>query len=82
MEAIGRTRDQLADGAGSFREASGSLGPVTAKDDTGAVRVTLHGDGRSSSIVVSMTWRNSHTAHSLAAGINDAATKAGVARLE
>jgi len=82
MEAIGRTRDELAQGAGAFREASGSLGPVTAKDDTGAITVTLDGDGRISSILVSMTWRNSHTAHSLAAGINDAATKAGVARLE
>lgn len=81
-EAIGRTRDELDRGAGSLREASGSLGPVTAKDDTGAITVTLDGDGRISSIVVSMTWRNSHTAHSLAAGINDAATKAGVARLE
>jgi hypothetical protein len=82
MEAIGRTRDELADGAGSFREASASLGPVTAKDNTGAITVTLDGDGRLSSILVSMTWRNSHTAHSLAAGINDAATKAGVARVE
>ncbi len=82
MEAIGRTRDDIVRGSGAFREATDTLGPVTAKDDTGAVTVTIDGDGRISSILVSMTWKNSYTAHSLAAGINDAANKAGVARLE
>jgi DNA-binding protein YbaB len=82
MEAIGRTRDDIVRGGGAFREAGETLGPVTAKDDTGAVSVTLDGDGRISAILVSMTWKNHYTAHSLAAGVNDAATKAGVARLE
>ena len=82
MEAIGRTRDDIVRGSGAFREATGSLGPVTAKDDTGAITVTLDEQGRISAILLSMTWKNSYTAHSLAAGVNDAATAAGVARLE
>ena len=82
MEAIGRTRDDITRGSGAFREATDTLGPVTAKDDTGAVTVTIDGDGRITSIVVSMTWKNSYTRHSLAAGINDAANTAGIARLE
>jgi DNA-binding protein YbaB len=82
VEAIGRSRDDLIRGGGAFREAAAALGPVTAKDDSGAVTVTVDAEGRISSILVSMTWRNSYTAHSLAAGVSEAATKAGVARLE
>jgi DNA-binding protein YbaB len=55
---------------------------VTAKDDTGAITVTLDAQGRISAILVSMTWKTSYTAHSLAAGVNAAANAAGVARLE
>ena len=61
MEAIGRTRDDIVRGSGAFREATDTLGPVTAKDDTGAVTVTIDGDGRISSILVSMTWKNRDT---------------------
>jgi DNA-binding protein YbaB len=82
MEAIGRTRDDIVRGGGAFREATGSLGPVTAKDDTGTITVTVDEQGRVSAILVSMTWKNSYSEHSLAAGVNDAATAAGVARLE
>ncbi|HEY6743070.1 MAG TPA: YbaB/EbfC family nucleoid-associated protein [Lapillicoccus sp.] len=82
VEAIGRSRDDLIRGGGAFREAAAALGPVTAKDDSGAVTVTVDAEGRISSILVSITWRNSYTAHSLAAGVTEAATKAGVARLE
>jgi hypothetical protein len=75
VEAIGRSRDDLIRGGGAFREAAAALGPVTAKDDSGAVTVTVDAEGRISSILVSMTWRNSYTAHSLAAGVSEAATK-------
>lgn len=82
METIGRNRDDLLRGAGAFREAAAALGPVSAKDDSGAVTVTVDPDGRISSILVSMTWRTSYTTHSLATGVTEAATKAGVARIE
>lgn len=82
MEAIGGNRDKIVRGSRAFREASGALGPVTAKDDTGAITVTLDAQGRISAILVSMTWKTSYTAHSLAAGVNAAANAAGVARLE
>ena len=52
MEAIGRTRDDIVRGSGAFREATGSLGPVTAKDETGAITVTLDEQGRISAILL------------------------------
>lgn len=82
MEAIGHNRVDLVRGADAFREAAAALGPVSAKDDSGAITVTVDAEGRISSILVSMTWRNSYTAHSLAAAVTEAATKAGAARLE
>ncbi|MEO7234658.1 MAG: hypothetical protein ABIW80_04715 [Lapillicoccus sp.] len=81
METVGRTRDELARQGAAFREAGQHLGPVTAKDGSGAVTVTLDPQGRLTQILVSMTWRQHLSPQTLAAAVNDAMTAAGVERM-
>lgn len=81
METVGRTRDELARGGVAFREAADKIVPVTAKDRTGAVSVTIDGQGRISQILVSMGWKQSLSADSLTAAVNEATTTAAIERM-
>jgi len=82
MEAIGRNRDDIEVGAAAFSQATRSLGPVTAKDESGAVTVTVSAAGKISGVVVAARWLDSHTADTLTGGINEAFARAAAARLE
>jgi DNA-binding protein YbaB len=82
MEAIGRNRDDIEDAAAAFTQATRSLGPVTAKDDSGAVTVTVSAEGRISGVVVAGRWVDTYTADTLTGGINEAFAQAAATRLE
>jgi len=65
-----------------FARSFEALEPVTAKDSTGAVSVTLDKAGRISSVVVGSQWITHYTAATLVGGIIEAATTAGTSRFE
>lgn len=81
METVGRARDDLARRADPFRTAGESLRPVSGKDESGAVSVTVDGQGRITQIQVSMTWRAGISAHGLSAAVNEAVVRAGAQRM-
>lgn len=72
MEDVARIRDDVERGSAPFRKAATAVGPVTAKDSTGAVTVTVDAKGRIIGIVTSMTWKDAYSAQTLANGVNQA----------
>ncbi len=67
---------------GKFGRSLEAVGPVTAKDSTGAVAVTLDKEGRIASIVVGSQWTSHYSASTLVAGVTEAATIAATTRFE
>ena len=82
VDAVGLDSPELDAVVSRFGRSLDALGPVTAKDGTGAVAVTLDKDGRIASVVVASLWARHYSASTLVAGITEAATTAATARFE
>ncbi len=82
VDEVALNSEEVKSVAGKFGASLDALGPVTARDSTGAISVTLDKDGRISAIVVSPRWKDHYTAASLVSGITEAQTTAGTDRFE